>query len=266
MTASASSASAFSAELEHSLLSLALAPPEHLINALIASDEHLAAQTSKFTGKSLAIAVQQPSLSFLPASLLSSLPSSLSLLLKFHQGGITLSPLKKPETEAPANTQANASSDTLTDAPPNAHIEGTLTDLLSLLTPPDSKARPLANPNITLSGDITFIQDLHQTMQTLDIDWQDIFAATPAATAGDVFTDLTVDAVNTATKEAQAFAANSSDSLKRNLKAYLTIETPTLVSRNELPPLVQRIEALTIRIDRATARGVILNSPPFVGN
>ena len=218
--------SSASPSLEDSLLSLALAPPEHLINALIASDDHLNGQLSKFNGKSLAIIVRQP---------------TVHLHLKFHSGGITLAPLKDSEAQTKTSTR----------------IEGSLEDLLSLLAPPDSKPRPLANPAITLSGDISFIQDLHQAMQNLDIDWQDMLTPKSADALG----DLIGSGITAFAESSRQFATAASESVQRNLKNYLTIETQTLVSRNELPPLVQRIESLTLRIDRATARSAILKHP-----
>ncbi|MGI9250844.1 MAG: ubiquinone biosynthesis accessory factor UbiJ [Pseudohongiellaceae bacterium] len=190
---------------------------ENLINATLASDDHLAAQATTFKGKSLAIIVHQP---------------SLKLRLSFHTGGINLTPL---------NDDATAETD--------AQLEGKLKDLLPLLLP-NNQAQPLANPTLTLGGDILFIQELQHTAQSLDIDWEDCL--TPLL--GDVFTN----SLTTLITSGQKLKTDAQHSIKRNLKHYLTEETATLVARPELTPLVQDIEALTLRIDRLAARTQLL--------
>ena len=194
--------------LPDAALGLALAPVNHLINSFIAGDEHIAGQVSRFNGKSLAIITSRP---------------TLKLLMGFHNGAVSVSTLKEQEADA--------------------QIEAPMQHLLSLLTADPEKPRPLADPAISISGDILFVQQLQQTVQTLDIDW--------------------LDDIGSAGARIHSIADDSRESVQRNLRDYLTEERRCAVARAELPPLTQRIESLGLRIDRAEARIRLLQATHF---
>jgi len=196
------------------LQSAMLAPFENLINICIVRDDYLTRQVARFEGKRLQITGHRP---------------AVSLTVTFYPDSISLSPL-------PAEKQGGKA---------DACVEGNCEDLLGLLVK-SKESRPLANPSISISGDVMLVQDIYQCAQNLDIQWEDYL--TPVL--GDVLSQTLANTF----KHGKAWAEDSGKRAKHNIHNYLTEESGALVAHQELKPFLDRLDALRLRIDRLQAR------------
>ena len=198
--------------------SLALVPVEKIVNAIVDRDPHIAQQLLAFDSKCIEVISRHP---------------HFSLCLRFEDGAIRLSAID---------------SETL-GIEPDATIEGSAESLLGLLMKkPDQ--RPLADVDIEISGDATLIQDLHVTVQSLDVDWQDYL--TPIL--GDVLSNELGEIHGNAKKWGQS----AGSSMHRGVRDYLSEEARLVPSELELDSFSNRLDQLRLRIDRVTAKAELL--------
>lgn len=133
---------------------------------------------------------------------------------------------------------------------PDARIAGDASELLQLLLGDES--RPLANRNLVLSGDTEFFQEFHQRLQTLDLRWEDYLAPL----LGDVVTQQ----ASQFQQQAAGFASETGTRLKRNVEDYLKEEAQLVPHEYAVEQFQENLEALRLRIDRASARTQQLKS------
>jgi ubiquinone biosynthesis accessory factor UbiJ len=127
----------------------------------------------------------------------------------------------------------------------DAELSASRTALLQLLLATDP-ASALHNPDLSLAGDITLIQDLHRALRNLDTRWDDILSPW----LGDVCTDF-----------ANKGVLHASDTVGKGLRAlrldatdYLQEESAILPSPPEAAEFTGRLEQVRLDIDRLQAR------------
>jgi len=196
------------------LTSLALWPAEQLLNQLIRSDEHLARQLLPFTGKCIEIRSRKP---------------SLNIVMRIEADSVRLSGVD-------AHTLGIS---------PDASIEGEASELLRLLLT-DESIRPLANPELTISGDTEFFQQLYQCLHSLDLRWDDYLAPL----LGDILTEQ----LQQAQKSTGNFVRDTGERMKRNVEDFLKEEVQLVPHEYAFEQFQHDLEALKLRLDRAEAR------------
>jgi ubiquinone biosynthesis protein UbiJ len=197
---------------------MALWPIEQILNRILSTDSHAASQLAPFSGKTLQIITRAP---------------HITATLMFEQDQIRF----------------NAIDSEVLAINPDATISGSTNDLLKLLLsrPED---RPLANPQITLSGDASFIQDLYSTLLSMDIDWEDYLAPF----LGDVITNE----VSQFAEDARNWSREARVSLRRNVDDYLKQEARYFPHREQVDKFNDELDQLKLRIDRVKARTDLL--------
>jgi ubiquinone biosynthesis accessory factor UbiJ len=200
--------------LNQFLGSLVLIPIEKVLNALINRDAHIARQFATFDGKCIEIVSQQP---------------AASLVIQFQHSAIKLSAI-----------------DSLTlGIEADASICGKAEDLLRLLVNA-SKQTAMADAAIDISGDAELVQDLHRTIDLLDIQWQDYLAPF----VGDIISNGLGD-LERSTRD---WSKHAGDSLQRTLHNYLSEEARLVPSKMEVESFSNRLDQLRLRLDRALAQ------------
>lgn len=194
--------------------SIALWPAEQILNQIIKSDDYIAEQLAPYAGKNIEVIAQSP---------------QLNLMIRIEHSRLSLSALDSASLAIESD----------------ANIEGKVGDLLELLTL-DPDKRPLANPAIRLSGDVHLINDLFQTIQSLDIDWQDYLAP--------LIGDVATNQASTLGDNARNWANQARSSLQRNLEDYLKEEKRLVPHRNQIDHFDNELDNLKLKIDRMKAR------------
>jgi ubiquinone biosynthesis accessory factor UbiJ len=196
--------------LNQFLGSLVLIPIEKVLNALINRDAHIARKFATFDGKCIEIVSQQP---------------AASLVIQFQHSAIKLSAI-----------------DSLTlGIEADASICGKAEDLLRLLVNA-SKQTAMADAAIDISGDAELVQDLHRTIDLLDIQWQDYLAPF----VGDIISNGLGD-LERSTRDWSKHAGDS-------LQNYLSEEARLVPSKMEVESFSNRLDQLRLRLDRALAQ------------
>ena len=191
----------------------ALWPAEEIINHLISTDSHVREQIRPFAGKSLEVKAKSP---------------TIVATLFFESDRIRL----------------NAASAETLNVKPSASVSGKATDLISTLVHKEETA--LANPNIKLTGDAHFIQELRMTIQSLDIQWSDLFAPI----TGDVITYEVEKLVG----DLQTWGADANRRVKRNVNDYLVEEARYVPHSSAVEKFNEDLDALRFKIDRVKAK------------
>lgn len=127
----------------------------------------------------------------------------------------------------------------------DAEIQGSRAALLQLLLNSDP-ATALHHPDITLSGDISLIQNLYRSLRNLDVRWDDFLAPW----LGDVSTHT----LRTAATQASDTLGRAAHSLQLDLSDYLQEETAMLVRRADMSEFAEGVQAMRLRLDRLDAR------------
>lgn len=196
------------------LASLALWPMEQLLNQLLRNDPHIRQQLRPFAGKTIAITAHSP---------------RLDLLVTFNGDSIQL-----------AGQHADA-----LGIKPDATLSGQSSDLAKLLMA-DPHKQALANPELHFSGDVHLIQDLYQTLEKLDLRWDDYLAPV----LGDVITEQG----SRVQKEGQQWFNESRQRLRNNVEDYLKEEAHLLPHEEDLRQFSDGLDTLKLQLDRAEAR------------
>jgi ubiquinone biosynthesis accessory factor UbiJ len=204
--------------LNQFLGSLALVPVEKIINAIVDRDPHISKRFLQFDSKCIEVISERP---------------HFTLNLRFEDGAIRLGAID---------------SETL-GIEPDATITGSAESLLGLLVKKPEQ-RALADADIDISGDATLIQDLHVTIQTLDVEWQDYL--TPIL--GDVLSNQLGEIHSSAKQWSQA----AGSSMQRSVHDYLSEEAKLVPSEMEVDSFSNRLDQLRLRIDRLAAKTELL--------
>ena len=194
--------------------SLALAPIEKILNAIIDRDPHIAKKFSAFDSKCIEVISSSP---------------TFTLNLRFEDGAIKLSAIDSQTLGIEAD----------------ATISGSAEKLLNLLVT-SSDRRAMADAGITISGDATLIQDLHMTIESLDVDWQDYLAP--------ILGDVISHELGEIDRHARDWSKSAGSNMRRNIRDYLTEEARLAPGALEVDSFSNRLDQLRLGIDRATAR------------
>ena len=198
--------------------SLALLPVEKILNAIVRRDPHIAKKLVAFGSKCIEVVSLRP---------------SFSLSIRFEDDTIKLSAI---DTQT-LGIQADAT------------ITGNAENLLGLLTK-KSDQRALADPAIDISGDATLVQDLHVTIESLDVDWQDYLAP--------ILGDVLSNELGEIQSNARDWSKSTGTSMHRGVRDYLSEEARLVPSELEVDSFSNRLDQLRLSIDRVTAKTELL--------
>ena len=199
--------------------SLATHPFEELLNRVLAKDPHLQSQLVKFAGKSLQINVHPP---------------DIMVTALLEKGRIRL-----------LSTEAE-----LLDIQITASITGNVGQLLPLILEKRDN-RPLSNPALAITGDASFIQELHASLSSLDIDWEDYLAP--------LLGNLITNELSHISNDIRNWSKQASVNMRRNVNEYLTEEERIFPKKEQLDDFSEELDYLKIRIDRINAKASILD-------
>ena len=194
-------------------------PFEELLNRVLAKDPHLQSQLVKFAGKSLQINVHPP--------------------------GIMVTALLEKSRIRLLSTEAE-----LLDIQITASISGNVSQLLPLILEKRDN-RPLSNPALAITGDASFIQELHASLSSLDIDWEDYLAP--------LLGNLITNELSHISDDIRNWSKQASVNMRRNVNEYLTEEGRIFPKKEQLDDFSEELDYLKIRIDRVNAKASILN-------
>lgn len=131
----------------------------------------------------------------------------------------------------------------------DAEISASADALLKLLLAKD-KNNLIRNADIQLKGDVSSIQELQAILFELDIDWEYQLSKV----IGDIPTQVLSDGI----EKLKKFISYSASSLAMDIDEYLHEEKNIVPTIGELESFYQRIEQLSLRIDRTGSRINIL--------
>lgn len=193
--------------------SVALLPAEALFNSLIATDPVCLKKLQRLDDKVLQINTSQP---------------RFTLSIRFISNSVKLSLLDRE----------------LSHLNPDATISGKLVDLLTLAT--NQSATALANPAITISGDGHLVQDYYEILNSLEIDFAELFAP--------LLGDISANHLATASKNSQRWVEESRQRLRSTVTDYLQEERHLTPTQNEVDAYFNQLDELGLQIDRLAAR------------
>ena len=194
-------------------------PFEELLNRVLAKDPHLQSQLVKFAGKSLQINVHPP--------------------------GIMVTALLEKDRIELLSTEAE-----LLDIQITASITGNVGQLLPLILEKRDN-RPLSNPALAITGDASFIQELHASLSSLDIDWEDYLAP--------LLGNLITNELSHISNDIRNWSKQASVNMRRNVNEYLIEEERIFPKKEQLDDFNEELDYLKIRIDRINAKASILD-------
>ena len=198
--------------------SLALLPVENILNAIVRRDPHIAKKLVAFDSKCIEVVSLRP---------------NFSLSIRFEDDTIKLSAI---DTQT-LGIQADAT------------ITGNAENLLGLLTK-KSDQRAMADAAIDISGDATLVQDLHVTIESLDVDWQDYLAPILGAVLSNELGEIQ--------SNARDWSKSTGTSMHRGVRDYLSEEARLVPSELEVDSFSNRLDQLRLSIDRVTAKTELL--------
>jgi ubiquinone biosynthesis protein UbiJ len=204
--------------LNQFLGSLALLPVEKILNAIVARDPHIAKKLVALDSTCIEVVSLRP---------------DFSVSIRFEDDTIKLSAI---DTQT-LGIQADAT------------ITGNAENLLSLLTK-KSNQRALADAAIDISGDATLVKDLHVTIESLDVDWQDYLAP--------ILGDVLSNELGEIQSNARDWSKSTGTSMHRDVRDYLSEEARLVPSELEVDSFSNRLDQLRLSIDRVAAKTELL--------
>ena len=198
--------------------SLALLPVEKILNAIVRRDPHIAKKLVAFDSKCIEVVSLRP---------------DFSVSIRFEDDTIKLSAI---DTQT-LGIQADAT------------ITGNAENLLGLLTK-KSDQRALADAAIDISGDATLVQDLHVTIESLDVDWLDYLAP--------ILGDVLSNELGEIQSNARDWSKSTGTSMHRDVRDYLSEEARLVPSELEVDSFSNRLDQLRLSIDRVAAKTELL--------
>ena len=198
--------------------SLALLPVEKILNAIVARDPHVAAKFVAFDSKCIEVVSLRP---------------NFSLSIRFEDDTIKLSAIDSQTLGIQADATITAKAESL----------------LGLLTK-KSDQRALADAAIDISGDATLVQDLHVTIESLDVDWQDYLAP--------ILGDVLSNELGEIQSNARDWSKSAGNSMHRGVRDYLSEEARLVPSELEVDSFSNRLDQLRLSIDRIAAKTELL--------
>jgi len=193
------------------LISALSAPVEALINAVLAQDPVAANRLTRHHGRTLRVQCTQP--------------LQWTVTLAVREKRIALHAISEQEADAA--------------------ISGTATAFLRLLLS-RQQTEGLFSPDIVLSGDTQLLQELHNILGNLNIDWEEHL--------GRIFGDIPVWQGSQVLRQGREWAHSTTSSLLKDVEEYLHEESRVLPTSTELNRFSDRISALSLGLDRIAAR------------
>lgn len=138
----------------------------------------------------------------------------------------------------------------LLDIQITASITGNVGQLLPLILEKRDN-RPLSNPALAITGDASFIQELHASLSSLDIDWEDYLAP--------LLGNLITNELSHISNDIRNWSKQASVNMRRNVNEYLTEEERIFPKKEQLDDFSEELDYLKIRIDRINAKASILD-------
>jgi ubiquinone biosynthesis protein UbiJ len=188
------------------------------LNAIVRRDPHIAKKLVAFDSKCIEVVSLRP---------------DFSVSIRFEDDTIKLSAI---DTQT-LGIQADAT------------ITGNAENLLSLLTK-KSDQRALADAAIDISGDATLVKDLHVTIESLDVDWQDYLAP--------ILGDVLSNELGEIQSNARDWSKSTGTSMHRDVRDYLSEEARLVPSELEVDSFSNRLDQLRLSIDRVAAKTELL--------
>ncbi len=191
-----------------------LAPVEKAVNALLAQDPHAAKSLAGFHGKRFAVRTPRVGfmLAFEPAS-----GQARVRLAALHPGAVA--------------------------EPVDVTIGGPASSLLKML---GNGGHGRADRNIRIEGDAELLLDLQQTLNRLDIRWEDLLQP--------LLGDVLAGGIGDAAAGARNWSGQASGNIKRNLANYLQYESGAMPTPGDLATFADQVDNLRLRLDRLEAR------------
>jgi len=131
------------------------------------------------------------------------------------------------------------------DQSSDAEITGSRAGLIQLMLNNDP-ATALHHPDITLSGDVSLVQDLYRALKALDVRWDDLLAPW--------FGDVSTHTLRTAATQTSDTLGRAVRSLQLDLTDYLQEETALLPRRADMVEFADGVQSMRMRLDRLDAR------------
>lgn len=192
----------------------ALWPFEFAINQLIQGDKHLQASLLKFDQSLLEINSTAP---------------NTCICVTFSGSKIRLSALSSHAMQIRATATITAKASVLFEL---------------MVSAPSANA--LANPELTIEGDGSFVHELFTAMTSLDLRWDDLLAPWLG--------DLSTQAAKSASDDFNRWSTETAASFSNSMNDYLTEEAAVLPTLNSVDEFTERLDQLKLRIDRVRAR------------
>lgn len=192
-------------------------PAEQAINHLLSTDRNVREQIAQFAGKSLEIKVLTP---------------PIHAIAFIYSDRISL----KADSAEELYIEATAS------------VSGEATDLLNTLV--CNKETSLVNLKIEIAGDAHFVQELMETIQSLDIQWADI--------ATSITGDVVTNEVDEFVEILKVWGSDAKKRMKRNMNAYMVEEARYVPPTANVEKFNEDLDALRLKIDRVKAKTDLL--------
>ena len=126
----------------------------------------------------------------------------------------------------------------------DVRISATIFSLLPLLL--QREASLSNNPDVTITGKISIVQDLFQFLKALDIDWEEQAARylgdAPAHKLGNVF------------RQCETYSSERLNNLQLNISEYLQEESRQLPTRIEMEDFLNGVDTLRNDLERLEQR------------
>lgn len=193
--------------------SMALWPIEEILNQILSNESYVAGRLAPFKTKVIEINCTSP---------------RLSITIQFTEDRIKLS----------------AVDSSILQLNPDSIITGKVSDLLQLLV--GSEHRPLANTAVSIKGDAQLVQDLYNTLNELDLDWEDYLAP--------LLGDIVTNELGLFAEDARQWSRGAGESMRRNVDEFLIEEAKVVPSREQVDAFSNKLDRLKINIDRVKAR------------
>ncbi len=196
--------------LENLFTSALLAPFELVINRVVASDPHTQKQLPRYAGKILAVESTKP---------------ALRIFIHFNEKSVQLSSALSPTSDG--------------------RVCGTGSELLKMLSTA-KQDRSLANPQLSISGDVEFVQEIYYLFMGLDVNWQEPLSL--------LIGNAATGQLESAVSGFLSWTRESFATFNRNLDEYLHEEARLMPTQAEIELFSTKLDSLKLRIDRLSAR------------
>ena len=122
-------------------------------------------------------------------------------------------------------------------------ISGSASSLLGLLMNRGA-TRPLVHPDVQISGDSEFIQEIHQLFSAMEIDCQEPLSK--------LIGDIPTHSLSQLLEKLSAFTKDSARAIKANIDEYLHEESRMMPPLNQVEMFDQDLGSLKLKLDTSS--------------